>query len=164
VAAYTALKERIWADVHARGHENPLAPLLQFSVVEENETAAASSVEMPFVEERVAIEALRAGVPNRAAIRLLRTSEGELSERFAERLIQCRAGLSVGKAVEGEIVAGGFGTGKSHLLGFLAVRLCGKISLSSLWRSAKRPRCLIPNACLQRLSATPSYREQTTML
>src|ERR1039457_6414495 len=46
--------------------------------------------------------------------------EGELSERFAARLIQCRAGLSGGKAVEGEIVAGGFGTGKSHLLGFLA--------------------------------------------
>jgi hypothetical protein len=46
--------------------------------------------------------------------------EGELSERFAARLIQCRAGLSGGQAVEGEIVAGGFGTGKSHLLGFLA--------------------------------------------
>ena len=120
VAAYTALKERIWADVHARGHENPLAPLLQISELEESDTAAASSVEMPFVEERVAIEALRAGVPNRAAIRSLRTSEGELSERFAKRLRQCRAGLSGGQAVEGEIVAGGFGTGKSHLLGFLA--------------------------------------------
>jgi hypothetical protein len=75
---------------------------------------------MPFVEERVAIEALRAGVPNRAAIRLLRTSEGKLSERFSERLNECRAGLRSGRVVEGEIVAGGFGTGKSHLLGFLA--------------------------------------------
>jgi hypothetical protein len=120
VAAYTALKERIWADVHARGHENPLAPLLKISELEEPQIAASTSVEMPFVEERVAIEALRAGVPNRAAIRLLRTSEGKLSERFSERLNECRAGLRSGRVVEGEIVAGGFGTGKSHLLGFLA--------------------------------------------
>jgi hypothetical protein len=120
VAAYTALKERIWADVHARGHENPLAPLLQISELEGSEIAASSSVEMPFVPERVAIEALRAGVPNRAAIQLLRTSEGELSERFAERLNQCKEELRTGRAVEGEIVAGGFGSGKSHLLGFLA--------------------------------------------
>jgi len=75
---------------------------------------------MPFVEERVAVEALRAGVPNRAAIRLLRTSESELSRRFMERLNQCKAGLLIGESVQGEIVAGGFGSGKSHLLGFLA--------------------------------------------
>lgn len=123
VAAYTALKERIWADVHARGHENPLAPLLQISKQAEHKIAKPASgqaVEMPFVKERVAIEALRAGVPNRAAIRLLSTDERKLCDRFAEKLTESKAGLNKGQVVEGEIIAGGFGSGKSHLLGYLA--------------------------------------------
>jgi hypothetical protein len=123
VAAYTALKERIWADVHARGHENPLAPLLHISMDEETKTAPlapSGAGEMPFVGERVAIEALRAGVPNRAAIRLLGTSERQLCDRFLDHLEQCKSVFDRGHIVEGEIVAGGFGAGKSHLLGYLA--------------------------------------------
>jgi hypothetical protein len=123
VAAYTALKERIWADVHARGHENPLAPLLHISLDEKStasNSASSGTSEMPFVSERVAIEALRAGVPNRAAIRLLGSSERQLCDRFLDHLDQCRSGPGSGHIVEGEIVAGGFGAGKSHLLGYLA--------------------------------------------
>ena len=63
-------------------------------------------------QARVAIEALRAGVPNQAPIRLLGSVEKEIEARFA-------AGL---EAVEqllpqpGLVFAGGFGSGKSHLL------------------------------------------------
>src|SRR5262249_39840682 len=109
VAAYTALKERIWGDVHPRGHENPLAPLLQLS---NNRTAGKAApreiAELPFVEERVAVEALRAGVPNRAAIRLLGTDERALYDPFMDRLIKCKSGLSNNRAIGGEIIAGGF--------------------------------------------------------
>jgi len=70
-------------------------------------------------EERRAIEALRAGVPNRAAIRLLGSSEAEIREQFLSNLRHCRAGLNAAVPVHGQIVAGGFGTGKSHLLGYL---------------------------------------------
>jgi P-loop Domain of unknown function (DUF2791) len=70
-------------------------------------------------DERRAIEALRAGVPNRAAIRLLGTSESEISERFLENLQFCQQRLNDGEQVTGQVIAGGFGTGKSHLLGYL---------------------------------------------
>lgn len=124
LSAYTALKERIWMDVHARGHENPLAPLLR--LVESQEAPRSgmtdASREMPFGEERVAVEALRAGVPNRAAIRLLGSSQQDLSDRFLERLRQTRERLNAGRPTQGEFIAGDFGSGKSHLLGYLAER------------------------------------------
>jgi hypothetical protein len=70
-------------------------------------------------EQRCAIEALRAGVPNRAAIRLLGTTEIEVTTHFADCLEACRQGLKRGEQPVGQIIAGGFGTGKSHLLGYL---------------------------------------------
>jgi hypothetical protein len=70
-------------------------------------------------EERRAIEALRAGVPNRAAIRLLGTTENEISQRFEENLQFCGQRLKDGEQATGQVIAGGFGTGKSHLLGYL---------------------------------------------
>jgi P-loop Domain of unknown function (DUF2791) len=70
-------------------------------------------------DARRAIEALRAGVPNRAAIRLLGTAEDEIRERFIENLQRCRRQLADGGQPTGQVIAGGFGTGKSHLLGYL---------------------------------------------
>lgn len=70
-------------------------------------------------DERRAIEALRAGVPNRAAIRLLGSTATDISDRFQADLARCRAGLSASESVRGHVVAGGFGAGKSHLLGYL---------------------------------------------
>jgi hypothetical protein len=70
-------------------------------------------------DARRAIEALRAGVPNRAAIRLLGTAEDEIREHFLENLLRCRTQLADGSQPPGQAVAGGFGTGKSHLLGYL---------------------------------------------
>ncbi len=66
-------------------------------------------------EARVAIEALRAGVPNRAAIRRLGSAETAIGAQFTQALDaiwdpQPHAGM---------LFAGGFGAGKSHLLGTL---------------------------------------------
>jgi len=66
-------------------------------------------------DARVAIEALRAGVPNRSAIRLLGIQEAEIGRRFADGI----AALTSDRPAPGLLVAGGYGTGKSHLLGFL---------------------------------------------
>lgn len=70
-------------------------------------------------DARRAIEALRAGVPNRAAIRLLGTAEGDIRERFLDNLHLCQKELKNGNQVTGQVIAGGFGAGKSHLLGYL---------------------------------------------
>ena len=64
---------------------------------------------------RTALEALRAGVPNRAAVRLLGSVEDSLEERFEAGL----AGVWGDAPLPGLLFAGGFGAGKSHLLGFL---------------------------------------------
>jgi hypothetical protein len=70
---------------------------------------------------RTAIEALRAGVPNHAAISLLDTDQTVLRQNFAERLRQCSAAAPDEALPEGLVIAGGFGTGKSHQLGCLGI-------------------------------------------
>ena len=68
------------------------------------------------LDSRIAIEALRAGVPNRTAIRLLGTEQGRIESAFD-------AALDTAWAPDrrpGFGIAGGFGAGKSHLLGYLA--------------------------------------------
>jgi hypothetical protein len=70
-------------------------------------------------EARHAIEALRAGVPNRAAVRLLGTREDGIRQRFVDNLHHCRQSLKSNAQPTGQVIAGGFGTGKSHLLGYL---------------------------------------------
>ncbi len=69
-------------------------------------------------EARVAIEALRAGVPNRAAIRLLGDGEDAIEAAF-DRGLDASDQPEPGRQEPGLLVAGGFGTGKSHLLGYL---------------------------------------------
>ena len=70
------------------------------------------------LESRIAIEALRAGVPNRAAVRLLKTEETGLENAFDAQLQQVWSDAP--GAHPGLGIAGGFGTGKSHFLGYLA--------------------------------------------
>ncbi len=65
------------------------------------------------LESRTAIEALRAGVPNRAAVRLMGAGNAGLENDF-------RALLDADGARRGMGLAGGFGTGKSHTLTSLA--------------------------------------------
>lgn len=68
------------------------------------------------LEARTAIEALRAGVPNRAAVRLMGTDEPNLEHEFDEHLHHAWAD----RPRPGLGIAGGFGSGKSHFLGYLA--------------------------------------------
>ena len=68
------------------------------------------------LDARIAIEALRAGVPNRAAVRLMGTEEPGLEQQFDEQLHHAWAE----KPRPGLGIAGGFGSGKSHFLGYLA--------------------------------------------
>ena len=75
------------------------------------------------VEFRMAIEALRAGVPNRAAIRQMGTEQTEIEHAF--EAVLAAAATDAGKngdrrSPTGIGMAGGFGTGKSHMLGYLA--------------------------------------------
>jgi hypothetical protein len=75
------------------------------------------------LESRMAIEALRAGVPNRAAVRLMGTEQTGIEHAFEAALSAAWADAAParGKSGAGGIgMAGGFGTGKSHLLGYLA--------------------------------------------
>ncbi len=72
------------------------------------------------IATRNAIEALRAGVPNRAAIRLLGSSETALSQDFLARLQRCGTVLTNNEEIEGLGIAGAFGAGKSHQLGYFA--------------------------------------------
>jgi hypothetical protein len=60
---------------------------------------------------RRALEALRSGVPNRDAVRVLGAHQPEAEAQFTKQL----GGVATGKT-DGLLVAGGFGTGKSHLL------------------------------------------------
>ncbi len=66
-----------------------------------------------------AIEALRAGVPNRDAVRELGSSQPAVEDRFEETLTAVRQGFETGKGAEGVLFAGDFGSGKSHLLEYL---------------------------------------------
>jgi hypothetical protein len=73
------------------------------------------------VTARSAIEALRAGVPNRAAVRLLEPDESALRQNFLEQLRLCDPALRDDEQPEGIVIAGAFGAGKSHQLGYFAI-------------------------------------------
>ncbi len=66
-----------------------------------------------------AIEALRAGVPNRDAVRELGSSQSAIEDRFRKQLAAAKDGFSEGTAAAGALIAGDFGSGKSHLLEYL---------------------------------------------
>jgi len=64
---------------------------------------------------RRALEALRAGVPNRDAVRLLTPLHKRTSEEFEKAL----RSIETETKVRGMVLTGGFGSGKSHLLEYL---------------------------------------------
>jgi len=68
---------------------------------------------------RRAIEALRNGVPNGDAVRALGCDQPHVESRFRDQLEQMEASLEREEQVAGLLVAGGFGTGKSHVLEYL---------------------------------------------
>jgi hypothetical protein len=86
--------------------------------------------EVERIKHRRAIEALRAGVPNRDAVLALGSTQPEIERKFREQL------QNVGTHPQGMLVQGGFGAGKSHLLEFLlqtALKenfVCSKVVIS----------------------------------
>jgi hypothetical protein len=71
---------------------------------------------------RRAIEALRAGVPNRDAVGVLGFDAEDLVSTFDGRLGVLASSLVDGAEVRGLLLAGEFGAGKSHALEFLTHR------------------------------------------
>ena len=69
--------------------------------------------------ERRSIEALRAGVPNGSAVRELGTDQKAIETKFLDALSQIAAERAAGRQLQGFMVQGEFGTGKSHLLQWL---------------------------------------------
>lgn len=68
---------------------------------------------------RRAIEALRNGVPNRDAVRVLGCDQPEVESRFRSQLSEMDTSIESERQVPGMLIAGGFGTGKSHVLEYL---------------------------------------------
>ena len=72
------------------------------------------------VAARRAVEALRSGVPSRAAVAALGSAQTEIEDRFAGLLEQARDRFAGARHPAGLLLGGGFGSGKSHLLEHLA--------------------------------------------
>jgi len=71
------------------------------------------------IEYRRALEALRNGVPNRDAVRVMGCAQAEIEQRFRQTLDDSHEYLEKDKQPPGMLVSGGFGSGKSHLLEYL---------------------------------------------
>lgn len=71
------------------------------------------------LDSRKTIEALRAGVPNRDAVRQLGCNAPTIEGRFRDLLEACTSKSDDGQQVHGFAVQGDFGSGKSHLLEYL---------------------------------------------
>ena len=88
------------------------------------------------VASRLALEALRSGVPNRAAVRLLGCNQPQVEERFAEMLAVAPDAARQEDIAQGMLVSGDFGSGKSHLLAHLEnlalsqKYVCSKVTIS----------------------------------
>ena len=71
------------------------------------------------IDNRRALEALRNGVPNRDAVRVLGCNQPQVEHRFSEQLKAGEQASTRGRQPRGLLVAGGFGSGKSHLFQYL---------------------------------------------
>ncbi len=80
---------------------------------------SASRASVVQIASRRAVEALRAGVPNRDAVRHLGTDQQHIEVRFVNALSQIAAEHREGRQLPGFLIEGTFGSGKSHLLEWL---------------------------------------------
>jgi hypothetical protein len=91
--------------------------------LEDRPPAGLTSLSVPLdvdaVHARRAIEALRAGVPNQDAVRLLTPQQPHVETRFRRQLGTLAEDTSTSRPTAGLLIAGDFGTGKSHLLEYL---------------------------------------------
>ncbi|MEO7665887.1 MAG: BREX system ATP-binding domain-containing protein, partial [Dehalococcoidia bacterium] len=94
------------------------------------------SSESQSVGYRRALEALRSGVPNADAVRVLGSNQEEVERVFMERLATVEDALTQESQVPGLLIKGDFGTGKSHLLEYLEDKalsnnfVCSRIVIS----------------------------------
>lgn len=94
---------------------------------------------------RRALEALRSGVPNSESVLTLGTSQPHVVERFSE-LMENAMGGSSDRAWGGMLVGGGFGSGKSHVLEYLAqLALSKNFVVSKLVISKETPLHNLPS-------------------
>ncbi len=84
--------------------------------VEAGATDAPTPMQIDPVHARRAIEALRSGVPNRDAVRLLSAQQPHVEARFRRQLGALADDTTAGRPTSGLLAAGDFGAGKSHLL------------------------------------------------
>lgn len=68
---------------------------------------------------RRALEALRNGVPNRDAVRVLGCGQTAVTERFRQQLDAMDGDVNVDRQARGMLIGGDFGAGKSHVLEYL---------------------------------------------
>lgn len=66
-----------------------------------------------------AVEALRNGVPNRDAVQFLGCGQTAVEERFRKQLDDVASEPGAERQVQGMLIVGGFGSGKSHVLEYL---------------------------------------------
>lgn len=88
------------------------------------------------LDERRALEALRSGVPSAAAIRTVGCEQPSIEARFRAGLGAIAERSLLSRQEAGLVVRGDFGSGKSHLLGYLAQLaleegfVCSKVVIS----------------------------------
>jgi hypothetical protein len=97
---------------------------------------------------RRALEALRNGVPNRHAVSLLGSNQPEAEDAFSDRLASVQSAAQEGKQVPGLLIAGGFGSGKSHLLDYLEHAAGSKNFVSSRITISKETPLFDPSKIL----------------
>ncbi|MCC6264435.1 MAG: DUF2791 family P-loop domain-containing protein [Bryobacterales bacterium] len=104
-----------------------------------------------------ALEALRSGVPNHEAVRVLGSNQREVEDLFAAALESTRGAEAAGQRISGVLISGGFGAGKSHLLEYLEhVALsegfvCSRVAISKetpLYDPVKMFQAAMDNAVL----------------
>ena len=85
---------------------------------------------------RRALEALRSGVPNQEAVKILGCHQPQAEHQFTALLRQCADQQNPPASSLGMLVSGGFGAGKSHLLSYLEHQalsqgfVCSRVAVS----------------------------------
>ena len=88
------------------------------------------------LKNRRALEALRNGVPNGDAVAVLGCNQPAVEREFNARLSRVSDGQEMPDSSVGMLVAGDFGSGKSHLLGYLETQalaqnfVCSRVVIS----------------------------------
>src|SRR5712691_3988196 len=93
--------------------------MMNCSDMTSTEMTTRASTSGPDLQARRAIEALRAGVPIRDAVEVLGSGQPRVEERFQLLLDGGQDDLPERRQTPGLLIAGDFGSGKSHLLEYL---------------------------------------------